>query len=259
MNILIFAPYGFENRAAGAALFLAKYLRTSFTSVRYLTCDGAFSQCARDDSHAGARTNSQCLQCHSEQRRFASWVEGEELSLAKSIARVAPSVRDELVQLKPSSIGSATYRGMTLNQFLRPVIRSERFRRSSENERTGLLVSSAYHSAELFEALGELLGENQIDLILSAAQEDFLGQAVLAAAKRRGVAVAEFRSPEGEQIQVIHPREGRMFRCNLTLGKLMRMRSEPREWPKEIRETLSQMSRFLGFQHHQMELLRSNQ
>ncbi len=258
MRFAIFTPYGTVSQEVGVIYLLANYLKPLFQQVTSLSCNGAFSSCARDAETGWNRKLTHCFYCKRESKALAQWsgIEGKDLTTFISSEE---HLRGErwLNSIPVQSLDSVEYKGVKLLDLSRDTLHA---RLNGSEDLTNpqhlaivrellLVAMRASYASEKF------LSSYVPTLSLVAGGKDILSKSFIAQARRLKMDTAIFEWELHSRAVVIHhPHNLSSYRCELMLEDVLHTRSDNKTWSAELKKVLEDVLSFLEISDAQLVL-----
>lgn len=249
MKVAVFNPYGDSSPESALMYVLARAHRSSHL-FEQLRCNGAFSTCERDAASGWRRAIGSCSTCTLEQRKRGEWgsCETKEISVwvqPLEIERIQSWVRSQPV----AELVRAEFEGLPIASLLEGHLKL-RFGDAGTLDlvrHEALLRRLVRDGLVMVLAATRYLTTSSPDLVLVAGSRDFMGRALLFAARESRIRCALFQwRPETASTDVVDLEGGSVLCCNFKLGDLASLRTNLRSWPTELLQTVQSLTDFLS-------------
>jgi len=259
MRIAVFAPFGSLSRESGILCLIANYLQHMYPDVLQLRCNGIFSLCDRDAERSWKRTLDSCLGCACDQSRLAAWSGVKSGSLSRYLLpRDIDETRRWLSSLGDEAPVTARFHEVPLfplcqaSFFNRFGVSTPDYRNKNHVRTVRRLLLSA---ARMMLATERFNKKYMPDVTLVADGSDYLTAVYVSRSKAQGAAPAVFRwDLHRRSTQIVHPRSGALYSCDLLLDNITAMRPDPCTWSPELLGIISEILSFLGLSDTQLTL-----
>jgi len=259
MKISVFAPFGSLSYESGLIYLLSNYLRTIYSDVQQLKCNGVFSVCDKDGERDWKRTINSCLQCMNDQKGLARWSSLDSVLLSKYVRpeRIEEG-RKFAISASKSELESFEFEGLKLFDLSRNSI-IDRLKGPTidldkpEHEKVvRQILLAAFHMSL---AAKGYIADFKPDLSFITGSNDYISliyKKMLAQENRSAVL---FKWDGAEYcVKVFHPSSGRYVSCEFLLDGIAHVRPDPNTWPDEIIKMVHEVLSFLDIECDQYVL-----
>lgn len=259
MKIALVIPFGVHRVESTGLYLVAHYLRSMFSEVIQLRCNGSFLVCDRDEKADWKRGITDCMQCMQEQKLLSDWADISHVKMSSLID--SDQIRDItqwVARLLPEHLVHASYEKLELFDLCKGTF-FRRFgvefpdvtNRDQELFLRGLLRASAI-------AVGvarRFVAEQSPDVSFICGSSDYITAAyrhILSTRNKKAI-VGTWKQDEHALI-ISHPENSTTFSCGLVFDSLSAMRPDVASWPQELTETVEDLLAFVGLTDAQLTL-----
>jgi len=259
MKISVFAPFGSLSYESGLIYLLSNYLKTIYSDVRQLKCNGVFSVCDKDGEKDWKRSLDSCLQCMNDQKGLARWsnLESETLSRYIQPDRVEEG-RKFFVSASMNELKSFECEGLNLFDLSKNSIidRLQGPRIDLDNPQHEAVVRqillAAFHMSL---AAKGYIASFRPDLSFVTDSSDYISLIYKKMLEREKRATVLFKWDGAEYcVKVFHPTNGKFVSCEFLLDGIANVRPDPNTWPEEIVKMVQEVLSFLDIECDQYVL-----
>jgi hypothetical protein len=248
MKVVSFLPFGLQSKEAGLVSLLSSYLGLYNLDVKQLLCNGIISACNRDKAQDWQRGFSTCLQCISEQSKFAAWSGRSVQNLSSFLhPKDIDQTKRWILGLERDTLIEAEFEGLPLAALCQSSLRQQfeevdLLNRSIEAGVRRVLLSAA-RVARVFRSYALV---DKPDYVLIAGGDDFLSSVSRLVLKERKIAVSLFSwNSMGNDIVVENPTTAKVASYPLVFDDVTSLRADIRSWPPELLRVVEELMAFI--------------